>query len=209
MFSQWVKAIDISRAKPQPLFADLLKRATWVLTFNYTDTVEKVYHLAPRKVFHIHGQGRAGGELIFGCALPKAPLPHAGGDNQVSAAARTEGRRQLVHALVKPLQVGQLQYEGETRGTTRLDEVNSVGFSFSEVDQPYVNELATWCDESTVWTHFCRDQGSVDAFYEAMQKAQFPGCLQVRKRRNQHDSTTLTDQSTEVRPLDPEPPAVD
>ena len=50
-FREWVKSIDVSKAKP---VFDLPDTASFI-TFNYTPTLEYVYDVRPDRILHIHG----------------------------------------------------------------------------------------------------------------------------------------------------------
>lgn len=50
-FMDWVANIEIS---DKPLNIDIPPKAKY-LTFNYTETLEKLYHIHPPQILHIHG----------------------------------------------------------------------------------------------------------------------------------------------------------
>ena len=55
LFYQWLSSINPSASKPdqmlEPLFSDSI-----IVTFNYTNTLESLYHITPERILHIHGK---------------------------------------------------------------------------------------------------------------------------------------------------------
>lgn len=54
LFFQWLSSISVSNAKPDMLF----EKNSAFISFNYTDTLEKIYNIPPESVLHIHGDLR-------------------------------------------------------------------------------------------------------------------------------------------------------
>lgn len=61
-FREWVDSIEIKNAEK---ILSLSKDA-YYLTFNYTDTLEAIYHIPSNNVFHIHGLRQSKDEYIVG-----------------------------------------------------------------------------------------------------------------------------------------------
>lgn len=62
-FSEWISTIDIGGATPKEPFKNLIDtKNNLFLTFNYTETLETLYHTS--NICHIHG--KIGEELLFG-----------------------------------------------------------------------------------------------------------------------------------------------
>lgn len=54
-FFQWLSSVEVSCAKKKDKFERLFSNAVFV-TFNYTDTLERVYGIEADRVLHIHGK---------------------------------------------------------------------------------------------------------------------------------------------------------
>lgn len=60
-FSSWVRCIEMANEKKANLDQDAI-----FLTFNYTETLERLYEITPEKVLHIHGCRTFDYKLIIG-----------------------------------------------------------------------------------------------------------------------------------------------
>lgn len=54
-FYKWLSSIDFSVAKKEALLEKMFRDAVFI-TFNYTDTLERVYGIAEERILHLHGQ---------------------------------------------------------------------------------------------------------------------------------------------------------
>lgn len=61
-FSKWVRSIKIATKRAY----DEISLDALYLTFNYTDTLEELYHIPERQVLYIHGRASKGDKLIVG-----------------------------------------------------------------------------------------------------------------------------------------------
>lgn len=53
LFLKWVDSLEINNV--QPLTHYELHKDSWYLTFNYTETLERIYNIPNSQIFHIHG----------------------------------------------------------------------------------------------------------------------------------------------------------
>ncbi|MBO4635928.1 MAG: bacteriophage abortive infection AbiH family protein [Clostridiales bacterium] len=60
-FNEWISQINISDTR---LFPEI-NNENYYLSFNYTETLEKLYNILGNRILHIHG--KCGEELVFGC----------------------------------------------------------------------------------------------------------------------------------------------
>ena len=61
-FTEWVKTLDSVKIKKWIELPD----ACLYISFNYTDTLERVYGIEENKIVYIHGKASRGDELIYG-----------------------------------------------------------------------------------------------------------------------------------------------
>src|SRR5690625_2865175 len=54
-FKEWIESIDLTKVKSIKKFKDLIEKNDKFLTFNYTNTLEKVYDVKESDICHIHG----------------------------------------------------------------------------------------------------------------------------------------------------------
>lgn len=137
-FSEWIKTIDIGKAKPIESFKKIIDAKNDIfLTFNYTETLEIIY--CTRNVCHIHG--KIGEELLFGHGND-ADYYDYHMDRHIGSESELQ---KLQHALMK-----------DTKGAIKknisffdmigssVGKIYSYGCSFSEVDQIYIKTI---CDK--------------------------------------------------------------
>ena len=63
-FSEWIRSIDICVLPIMP--EHIVDKSNLYLSFNYTDTLEKVYNIPIKNITYIHGKAQRGDELIVG-----------------------------------------------------------------------------------------------------------------------------------------------
>ncbi len=61
-FTEWVKTLSFANSYNKVKLPD----ATLYLSFNYTDTLERVYGIPEERILYIHGKALRGDKLIFG-----------------------------------------------------------------------------------------------------------------------------------------------
>lgn len=61
-FNEWIESIDISNAKAK---FSLSTKARY-LTFNYTETLERLYNIPQQNILHVHGSRLRHDEYIIG-----------------------------------------------------------------------------------------------------------------------------------------------
>lgn len=150
-FCQWVATFDIDdnetfRAfkKKHNLQDFQFGDNCFFVNFNYTDTLEKRFHIDEDDVFHIHGQCSESDEIIFGHSehpqMPELALKNLGG--------RFEGLfhvEQILYETDKHVQniIQELLFTLVTSGIQAFDikHIFVLGHSFGEADLEYFDFL--------------------------------------------------------------------
>lgn len=141
--SSWIADVDYKKANPMFSFEKMInKEKDYFLTFNYTDTLERMYEV--KKICHIHG--KCGEKIVFGhgeeltygkefrlredleCGLVEAYL-HL----QKDPKKNIERHREFFDAI------------------RELQAVYSYGFSFSKPDRPYLSKICEKTTPNTTW----------------------------------------------------------
>ncbi|MCY9002112.1 bacteriophage abortive infection AbiH family protein [Bacillus spizizenii] len=149
LFSEWINTVDISNVKPKDSFAQLINRmGDTFLTFNYTPVLELVY--GAYFVYPIHGQQN--NEIIIG---------HGEEDYKeiINSYVGSEYSLSKIHsALRKNTEeiIKLAQKEFFELLPNDIEKVYSYGFSFSDVDLPYIKELCKRLDTKNI-TWFLND----------------------------------------------------
>lgn len=135
-FSEWIDSlkIDNSIAKIGSFAGDINIETDQFLTFNYTETLEKVYDA--KHVCHIHG--KQGEEMLIGHGddTYEEDMIHIGSEDSLNRTKR-KLRKETEKALKK-----HRTFFTELI-SSNIDKIYSFGFSFAEVDEIYIKEV---CD---------------------------------------------------------------
>ena len=142
-FTEWVSQIDLTACHPK---INLDEENSVFLTFNYTDTLERVYHIESSKVFHIHGRASIGDNLMLGHGKDyeqleaENPEPHDE-DVEYYEIRAFEGALQGVVKKKKPIGEIIKRYQVLFDRMANIEEIIILGFSFSDVDMPYLDKI--------------------------------------------------------------------
>lgn len=134
-FSDWVNTIKIDERIPyKGDFAALMnKESDLFLTFNYTKTLEILYHA--KNVYHIHG--KQGGELLFGHGNDTDYYD----ENMGRYTGAENALQQIQVSLRKDTAKAIINNQDFFKRLLSIDKIYSYGFSFSGVDQIYIKEI--------------------------------------------------------------------
>ncbi len=144
-FSDWIDTITIDdKVSIKKDFLNLINPyEDLFLTFNYTETLEKVYKV--KNICHIHG--KQGNEILFGHGNDTGYY-----ENNMSSYIGVEDawcqihwnlRKDTVNALKK-----HMYFFNEI--DSKVEKVYSYGFSFSEVDAIYIREICSRLTNSNI-----------------------------------------------------------
>lgn len=157
-FFRWVNTIDLSKAKKKLNMEKIIKGdENLVLSFNYTETLEKLYGVCEHSICHIHGKretdseqqkrkdmtsiGKDCTELIIGyeenlLKVEDFNLLYTDEDIRSGVLTATTG-------LIKDVKQNIFQEKAFFDAVEKADIQNiySVGFSYSDVDMPYIRAI--------------------------------------------------------------------
>lgn len=150
-FADWCRSIDVSKAKakkiphfdPNGLF----------LTFNYSDTLERVYGIPNKNVLHIHGRAsNPDSEIIVGHNNP-AKLTKAYKEDFYDVPAYMNIIVETINGLHKDQEGIISRNEKFFNALKVIDKVVVYGHSMEAVDMPYFEEVQSKVQPNTRW-HF-------------------------------------------------------
>ena len=151
LFREWVFSdlanIDFKKVKKlsrKPSFKKSL-----FLSFNYTLTLEKLYKISSTNICHIHGNaGDKNTNIYFG----------HGDDTEFNAFEHYIGVTDAYNSLKRELRKNTNQAIANNikffRKLSRIRKIYSYGFSFSDVDMIYLNELSRYVNTKKVRWYF-------------------------------------------------------
>lgn len=162
LFNQWIEDIDITKG-PRLALGEKMDEYSLYLTFNYTETLEKVYDIPGYLVDHIHGL-RLGAERYYS---RNSSFPNTvgkiivGHGNDLSREFNSEyiNREIILQETIRELRkpVDRLIKEHSEFWSyifySEIKEVYSFGFSFANVDIPYINQIVISLKygENAIW----------------------------------------------------------
>ena len=157
-FFRWINTVDLSVAKKKVSMEKLIRPdKDLVLTFNYTETLEKIYGVCEDNICHIHGKretnseeqkrkdmvsiGENYSELIIGYEanlFKKEKYNFLNGDEKVNGAIQI-----AVAGLIKDTEQNIFREKAFFDAIEKADIQNiySIGMSYSDVDMPYIREI--------------------------------------------------------------------
>lgn len=156
LFNDWIRSIDISKAEIKKDFKELIDiRNDIFLSFNYTMTLEKIYHI--ENVCHIHG--RIGEELIFGHGEESFTDE---GNRVVRYVGSEDGLDKIHSALHKDTYAALEKHMPFFNSLTEeIYQIYVYGFSCGKVDELYLKEIIKrTAKENATWYFLKREDKS-------------------------------------------------
>ena len=147
-FTKWVKTLDGVKIKKKIE----LPEASLYISFNYTDTLERVYGIAENRIVYIHGKASRGDKLIYGhgknqYVLEKDVMRKYGlyrSEDFYTAGSYGNSENELTSHISywqKYIQLGN-HYNVLCPIVKDANWAYVYGQSFSEVDFPYIRWIA-------------------------------------------------------------------
>lgn len=143
-FTEWVKTLDGVKIEKKIE----LPEACLYISFNYTDTLERVYGIEMNRIVYIHGKASRGDELIYGHGKNQFVLEndimkkyhlHRSNDFFTAGTYGDSESELTTHISYwqKYIQIGSY-YDVLRSAVIGANKVYVYGLSFSEVDYPYL-----------------------------------------------------------------------
>lgn len=150
-FSEWMNSINTSRVVPIEWFNKLIDiKKDKFLTFNYTPVLQNVY--GANNVEHIHGE--QGKETIIGHGIAERCFDYFHSGSRYPMM-------KLHDALMKHPKTNIKRSLYFFEELTFIEKIFSYGFSFSDVDLPYIEEVCKRVRTENV-TWFLNDFDSLE-----------------------------------------------
>ncbi|WP_319404168.1 bacteriophage abortive infection AbiH family protein [uncultured Anaeromusa sp.] len=147
-FIEWVSTINERKAQPKESFKRLIDiKNDFFLTFNYTKTLELIYGVM--NICHIHGEIEE--ELYFGHGQEYDEKVY---EENLAKRPGTEYSLLKIHNALRKNTKEALENNLDffENMTDSIKEIYSYGFSFSEVDLIYIQEICSRIDtERATW----------------------------------------------------------
>lgn len=151
LFKKWVftELANIDFTKVKKLKRKPTFKKSLFLTFNYTLTLEKLYNISSNNICHIHGNASdRTSNIYFGHGDDKE---FNGFEYYIGVV---DGYKELKKALRKNTTQAIADNLSFFRRLSRIRKIYSYGFSFSEVDMVYLEEISRYVDTKRVRWYF-------------------------------------------------------
>ena len=174
-FTDWVGSL------PNPICNNRIKldkEDAFFINFNYTDTLESLYHVKPSNILYIHGNVRMDTELVLGHNrlyreldeefapnLPEPPDDLDGIELAEWYGKNSDSGEDYIHQSVRDEVVSQIHsLRKDTENIIKIhkkifealkgvEHIYIYGVSFSPVDEPYLDEVVSKIKTNrTKWT---------------------------------------------------------
>lgn len=159
---EWIANIEIS---DKPLNIEIPPEAKY-LTFNYTKTLEKLYHIHPSQILHIHGDVN---NPIFGHnQLIKEYW------NEHELLSEQTAKQKIIagmNELHKDVQGIIADNSGYFDSISDIDEIIIRGISYGPIDLPYFKKIKDSVKPNCLWKlswHSQKDRLATKAFTESL-----------------------------------------
>ncbi|KXI45180.1 hypothetical protein ACS95_00385 [Bacillus cereus] len=172
LFSNWINTIDIISVKTKVDFLKLIEEEDLFLTFNYTDTLEGVYHVSNERICYIHGKQNE--EIYFGHGNNEDKTDYYMKNYIGSENGLVEIHEQLRKKTEIALKENMHFFENLT--DSNISEIYSYGFSFSEVDMIYLKEICKRMNtQKLIWYFNDFDEWNHNDYIDILIKCGFKG----------------------------------
>lgn len=162
-------------SKPRESLVKIEQDGSFFLTFNYTHTLEDLYHIPSKQVLHIHGSFYEEESIVYGHgtdidnlhnrvkkSLPKVPTAESLSDDEyydVISDFEIEHSTQLaidatlsgVLSLKKDVENIIIRNDSFFQSLSVIGRVYVLGFSFSHIDMPYLENIIKRTSPETRW----------------------------------------------------------
>lgn len=158
IFDRWISHVDIHQANPIAPFSEYINQGkSRFFTFNYTETLEELYGCCD--VEHIHG--RAGdGTVLVGHGedlkpedeehdMSECPFASTGSMNDIERYLNLLNvPNKLYNAWRKDVMWNIVEHERYFESLNNINVIYSFGFSYNQIDSPYIGEIVRYLDDS-------------------------------------------------------------
>lgn len=166
-FSDWIDEVDITNVQEDIRMRDLFRNNDLFLSFNYTETLEKIYGI--KNVCHIHGV--RGSDIIFGHGSTFDSSYY-----EQKFTGSEEYMQDLQNSLKKDTKRAIEKHKYFFDKLAGVEMIYSCGFSFSDVDLIYIKEICKNINtKKVVWFLNSYDEGKNCEFVKKIKKCGFTG----------------------------------
>ena len=149
-FQKWINSINLDKTHKLEKFENIYE-TDYVFTFNYTETVEKVYGVVGNNICHIHG--KVGEDTVIGHGLDDKLIEEKYNTYQLNYLGAEDKLYDIIRSFKKPVEDLILENESFFEDISDITDIYSFGFSFADVDLPYIEKICESINTENVLWH--------------------------------------------------------
>ena len=187
IFDRWISSVNIHQAKPISSFSEYVNQGySRFFTFNYTETLEELYGCDD--VEHIHGTAGDGTVLVGHGAdlkpedekhdMSECPFASTGSMDDVERYLDLLNvPNKLYNAWRKDVIENIAKHERYFESLNDINVIYSFGFSYNQIDSPYIGEIVRHLDDSrhVKWLLNAFDRSKFDEYRACIRSWGFEG----------------------------------
>lgn len=145
VFDCWIKQIDLSKATKSVFF---YKRKSVYLSFNYTETLEKTYHIPNSQILYIHGTRD---NPIFGHNANECACFGPSEESWVATDDADDAVKKIFQCTIKPVDDIIKKHTSFFGNLSSVCEIVILGHSLNEIDRPYFEKIISIVPSNAQW----------------------------------------------------------
>lgn len=139
-FNDWVLTINQSLLEKQPILS--LNKDAFFITFNYTETLEKLYDIPSSSILHIHGKANSGEELLFGHGKSAGQIEYDLEGQRLKCKNKDIDDFAIwIGTLIKNVDYNLYRVSSILNQLSDVNRIYILGYSFSEIDSAYIDDI--------------------------------------------------------------------
>lgn len=174
-FRDWIQSLKIDIRSDQLLYVE--NEDTFCITFNYTDTLEQYYGFPEEQVLHIHNYASRWQDLILGHGNNKETIKNwllsecdslHGQFEKTTMEIAIDKLIPLLDSIKKDTERVISNHGNILRSLQNVHTVYILGFSFSPIDEIYIETIADIVTPKTSWHVSCHtnaDRENATSFF--------------------------------------------
>lgn len=160
----WIEYVTdkhISRSSPNPKLQAILPQDALYLTFNYTPTLQTIYHISDNNICHIHGSMANSDDLIIGHNTIRT---HEWDNDSISYFEHARASIcDIMNDLYKDTNAIIAQCALFFNLLNNIKQITVIGHSYNIIDLPYFQKIATSIDHICDWHLYYHTDNDLNA----------------------------------------------
>ena len=146
LISEWLEYTCDNSITLKFKYKKVFSNESFFLTFNYTDTLEKLYHVPKQNICHIHGMIYQ--DLIIGHGDKNSKLSN---ESTIGVDEEINSVHQFLYKNTNKIIKNNKTFFDKL---SNIDEIYFIGWSFSDIDIEYLNHIINIVGNKKVIVHF-------------------------------------------------------